>query len=380
MIKLVEALQKLRKYNLRPQPLTLAERESLVGKLLAQISATSNETLDQLSLESGLDSKALRKWELEGVVDLGLKLSRGTLENYPTGLVAIVSPKVFPLRTTLERFLPSFLAGNATLIKMSSQSKVAAQVLQDWLEKAGFPEDSFSLLTLPRQELGDFLITHPAIRGLSFVGSQSAGEKLASQGFWGKKVQMWLGGFTTNLVLDSQGLEKAKSEMLIQLQEGLWQTPLYPQRWIVLEAIEKEAETSFEETFRDQKPPFDFLEFAAREEGKVRGAWIHHLPLCSVIQQSEVRWPTATLNSVRYPFDFQKWVNHANSAFAVQIWGEVEKAEKLISKLEVGRMTINHSLNPKDSLLFGAKQSIFGTVDLNPGGLFFSESRSVRKL
>lgn len=384
MIELVQALQKLRKFTLNLQPPTLAERESIVGQLLALIMAIKPEELQKLATEGGLGIESTRRWEIEGAIDLGLKLPKlSSEETYPVGVVVLLSPQIFPLRTTLERWMPSFLAGNATLIKMSSKTLFAAELLKRWFEQAGVPADSFHIVTNSREDLGDFLTSHPAIRAFSFAGSYAVGEQIAAKGLWGRRPQFWMGGFTTNLILDSAGLASAARDLEVQLKEQLWKTPMYPQRWIVLDPIEDEAAATLDKIFagrdliEDQK---QLLKTAEDEEGKIRSNWIHHLPLCSTLHQTELRVPTLSLNSVRYPFDMQKWVHHANTAYAIQVWGEAEKAKKLIPKLEAGRITLNASLNHKDSIFFGAKQSIFGINDLNPGGLFFSEHRSVKDL
>ncbi len=380
MIQLVQGIQKLRKFTLNLQPPSLQERQEIVEKLLVLMSEANTEIPMRLSQETGLTKQATQQWEIDGLVELARKTSLPSAENYPVGVVALISPKIFPIRTTLERWIPSFLAGNATLIKMSSKTPVAAEILGNWMRQAGVPEESYQILNSGRAELGDFLTSHPAIRAFSFVGSQGIGESLVAKGLWGRRTQMWLGGFTTNLILDSEGLSAAIDSLTQQLKENIWQTPLFPQRWIVLDSIEVEAAAALDKALPTIVQPeiSEFFIHAESEEGKPRQGWLHHLPLCSVIQQSEVRLPTVSLNAVRYPFDMQKWVNHANTAYAVQIWGTADKAAKITSKFEVGRITINQPLNFRDSILFGAKQSIFGTVDLNPGGLFFSECRSVK--
>lgn len=360
MINIIEALQKLRKYSLNLQPPSLEERSACLEKLRAALLKTNLSDWEKTFPETS---------------------SKASHEAYPVGVVALISPRIFPIRTTLERWVPSFLAGNATLIKMSSKVPQAKALLEKLFQDCAVPLDSTVIIDEPREAMGDMLTTHPGIRALSFVGSQKTGEEILAKVLGSKKLQMWLGGFTTNLVTDLQGLESALASLKYQLENDLWKTPLYPQRWIVLDSIEKESEAGLNEIFRSRAIGAEVKSFfsqAESEEAKIREGWLHHLPLCSLIQQSEVRLPTVTLNSVKYPFDMQKWVNHSATGYAVQLWGDPHKNQKLASKFEVGVVTLNQSMNHKDSILFGVKQSVYGTTDLNPDGLFFSEQRSVR--
>lgn len=362
MIHIIEALQRLRKYSLNLQPPSFQDRLQHVQSLKEALSA-----LPVSSWERSLPPHSLNH----------------SSEAFPVGVVVLISPQVFPLRATLERWIPSYLAGNATLVKVSSKTPKAAQDLQQLFKQAGIPEDSTIVIQDSREILGDLLLSHPGIRALSFVGSHKVGEEMVPRISVGKKYQMWLGGYTTNLITDSDGLRLALIDLRHQLDEGLWNTPLYPQRWIVIDAIEKETEVALEEIFGSRSVSADtqtFFDQAVSEEGKQRKGWIHHLPLCSLVHQSEVRLPTVTLNSVKYPFDMQKWVNHSSTGYAVQLWGDLGKNQKLVGKFEVGAVTLNTSVNHKDSILIGAKQSILGVTDLKSDGLFFSEHRSVRKI
>lgn len=383
MIELIQKLQTLRKFSLSPAG--LIDRAEIVKNLIVELTAVLDSGLHhQMAEEQKVSEGLIEDWEIKGSIEIAKKhlqafQDRPHPEVFPSGLLVLMTQQTFPLRMTLERWVPAFLAGNVCLIQWPENQTLGRLNLESLLLKAGTPADSFQIVEQELKALAPFLFEHPSIMGVSIVGGLNLPEVLPLPRWERRKFQMWLGGFTTNLILDEPGLNQAANQLKLDLESGLFRTPYFPQRWLTLDSLEKQTEIKLNELLPQPREGTEpFLQQAQSEEGKISKGWVKHLPLCSVIHQSEVRLPTVTLNSVKYPFDMQKWVNHSAIGFAVQIWGDETKALKLVEKLEVGKVLMNQGHKFYDTALLGAKGCVYGTADLRFDGLFFSEPRHVK--
>lgn len=383
MIELIQKIQSLRKFSLNPAG--SFDRSEIIKNLIGELTTFLDSGLHhQMAGEQKLSEGLIEDWEIKGSIQIAKNhleayQNRIQSEVFPTGLLALMTQQAFPLRMTLERWIPAFLAGNVCLIQWPSNQPLGRLNLESLLLKAGTPAESFQIVEQNLTDLAPFLFEHPSIMGVSIVSGLNLPEVLPLPRWERRKFQMWLGGFTTNLILDEAGLNQAVSQLKLDLKSGLYRTPYFPQRWLTLDSLEKQTESKLNAVLpAPEEGTQAFLNQAQSEEGKISHGWIKHLPLCSVIHQSEVRLPTVTLNSVKYPFDMQKWVNHSAIGFAVQIWGDETKVSKLIEKLEVGKVLINCGHRFYDTALLGAKGCIYGTPDLRFDGLFFSEPRHVK--
>jgi acyl-CoA reductase-like NAD-dependent aldehyde dehydrogenase len=111
-------------------------------------------------------------------------------------------------------FAPALAVGNCVVLKPSEETPVAGGLLfAEILEEAGVPPGVFNVVTCSREhvaEVGDELITHPAVHGISFTGSTAVGRKIAGQaGGLLKKCCVELGGKDALIVLDDADLERA---------------------------------------------------------------------------------------------------------------------------------------------------------------------------
>ncbi|HEX6998010.1 MAG TPA: aldehyde dehydrogenase family protein [Gammaproteobacteria bacterium] len=143
--------------------------------------------------------------------DLG-KLSLVVRE--PLGVVSVISPWNFPLILSSRGFAPALAVGNTVILKPSEETPISGGLLiAEVLEEAGFPKGVFNVVTCSRdhvQEVGDELIEHPAVRGVSFTGSTAVGRQVAAKaGGLLKKACLELGGKDALIVLDDADIEKA---------------------------------------------------------------------------------------------------------------------------------------------------------------------------
>ncbi|MFS8609098.1 MAG: aldehyde dehydrogenase family protein, partial [Gammaproteobacteria bacterium] len=104
--------------------------------------------------------------------------------------------------------------GNAVVLKPSEETPVSGGlILAEILEEAGVPKGVFNVVTCSRDnvgEVGDELVTNPAVRGISFTGSTAVGAEIAAKaGRLFKRCVLELGGKDALIVLDDADIERA---------------------------------------------------------------------------------------------------------------------------------------------------------------------------
>jgi malonate-semialdehyde dehydrogenase (acetylating)/methylmalonate-semialdehyde dehydrogenase len=118
----------------------------------------------------------------------------------PLGVVGVISPFNFPAMVPLW-FVPNAIAcGNTVVLKPSEKDPSAANFIADLFARAGLPEGVLNVLHGDKVAV-DGLLTHPAVRGISFVGSTPIARYVYETGTAaGKRVQA-LGGAKNHMVV-----------------------------------------------------------------------------------------------------------------------------------------------------------------------------------
>jgi len=118
----------------------------------------------------------------------------------PLGVFAAITPFNFPLMVPLW-FLPFAVAtGNTFLLKPSEQVPMGMQRVFELLEQCEFPPGVVNMVN-GQKEAVDAILTHPDIKGVSFVGSSPVAKYIYETGAQnGKRVQA-LGGAKNFLVI-----------------------------------------------------------------------------------------------------------------------------------------------------------------------------------
>lgn len=111
----------------------------------------------------------------------------------PLGVVAAICPFNFPAMIPLWSIPLATITGNCLILKPSERDPGAAMILAELCRQAGFPDGVVNVVHGGAKTV-DFIIDDPAIKAISFVGSNRAGEYIFSRGSaQGKRVQANLG-------------------------------------------------------------------------------------------------------------------------------------------------------------------------------------------
>ena len=130
----------------------------------------------------------------------------------PVGVVGVIAPFNVPIVLAIRAVAPALALGNAVVLKPDPRTAVGGGVvLARVFEQAGLPTGLLSMLP-GGVDVGEAIVTDPAIRVIAFTGSTRAGRSvaaLAAQHL--KRVHLELGGNSALIVLDDVDLEAAAS-------------------------------------------------------------------------------------------------------------------------------------------------------------------------
>ena len=128
----------------------------------------------------------------------------------PLGVVGIITPWNFPLAIPAWKIAPALICGNTLVFKPASATPMTAVALTKIFEDAGLPPGGLNLVTGPGGSVGNTIVDHPDVSGVSFTGSTEVGTALytrATQTL--KKVQAEMGGKNAVIVLEDADMDSA---------------------------------------------------------------------------------------------------------------------------------------------------------------------------
>ncbi len=128
----------------------------------------------------------------------------------PLGVCVLVTPWNFPIAIPIWKAAPALAFGNTVVLKPSEHAPLTAVHVTRCLEEAGLPAGVFNLIQGRGAGVGETLLTHPRVAGVSFTGSARTGKTIAA---WaaahGKKYQLEMGGKNAAVVLPDADLDQA---------------------------------------------------------------------------------------------------------------------------------------------------------------------------
>jgi 1-pyrroline-5-carboxylate dehydrogenase len=140
----------------------------------------------------------------------------------PYGVWVVVSPFNFPMALTGGPAGAALLAGNTVVIKPASDTPMASWLFTQCLRDAGLPPGVFNYVTGPGSTVGEALVNHPDVAGMTFTGSFEVGFRLIQR--FNQTVPRPLiaemGGKNPVIVSDKADLDKA-AEGVVRAAFGL---------------------------------------------------------------------------------------------------------------------------------------------------------------
>ena len=141
----------------------------------------------------------------------------------PVGVALLLTPWNFPAAMLTRKVAPALAAGCTMVIKPAGETPLTALKLIDVLERAGVPRGVVNLVVAdPPGEAVAAMISHPALRKVSFTGSTRVGTMLLEQA--AARVvncSMELGGNAPFVVLADADIDAAvDGAMIAKMRNG----------------------------------------------------------------------------------------------------------------------------------------------------------------
>jgi acyl-CoA reductase-like NAD-dependent aldehyde dehydrogenase len=128
----------------------------------------------------------------------------------PVGVVGLIVPWNFPMPIFAWGMAPALAAGNTVVAKPAELTPLTAMRIGELALEAGLPEGVLQVLPGKGSEVGQRLVSHPAVRKIVFTGSTEVGRQvMAGCARHIKRLTLELGGKSANIVFADADLEQA---------------------------------------------------------------------------------------------------------------------------------------------------------------------------
>jgi len=337
----------------------------------------------------------------------------------PLGVVGLITPWNLPLYLLTWKVAPALAMGNTIVAKPSELTPLTADALSEILEEL-CPPGVFNLVHGLGPEVGQALVEHPDVAGISFTGGTTTGERVAATAAPAfKKLSLELGGKNPTLVFADADLDEAVPGAARAgfLNQG--QVCLCGSR-ILVEASVAEAFTArLVEHVQGMRvgAPSDpdvrlgavisqdhrakvesYIALAQEEGGQIlaggarpnlpapydQGAFIEPtviggLPITARCATEEIFGPVVTVHAFQDEAEAIAMANGVRYGLAASVWtNDLKRAHRVSAALESGMVWVNTWLLRDLRVPFGGmKDSGVGREGGKHSLEFFSEARNI---
>lgn len=190
----------------------LMERREEVGRLLSR---EEGKTLPEGIGETARAARILKYFAGEALRLHGQNLASTRpgveIQTYrqPVGVYGLITPWNFPIAIPAWKAAPALAFGNTVVLKPAGPTPATAEALVAILHEAGLPKGVLNMV-IGRGGVGQAIVDHKDIVGVSFTGSQRVGAGVAAGAVKRQaRVQLEMGGKNPLIVLDDADLERA---------------------------------------------------------------------------------------------------------------------------------------------------------------------------
>jgi acyl-CoA reductase-like NAD-dependent aldehyde dehydrogenase len=189
--QIAHALQTARHAQIAWRAVPLPERCAIVARFIDAFVARKGAIAEEISWQMGRPL-GQSPGEVRGVeerarhmlaiapqaladIDAGPKPGfRRFIRREPLGTVLVLAPWNYPYLTSVNTIVPALLAGNAVVLKHSSQTPLCAERYAECFEQAGLPAGVFQYLHCSHEQSAR-MIGSPLVDFVAFTGSVAGG-------------------------------------------------------------------------------------------------------------------------------------------------------------------------------------------------------------
>jgi acyl-CoA reductase-like NAD-dependent aldehyde dehydrogenase len=128
----------------------------------------------------------------------------------PLGVVGVITPWNFPVAIPIWKMAPALIYGNTVVLKSASETSVTATKVIECFSEAGFPAGVVNIVTGAGSVIGQGLMDHADVNGITFTGSNEVGKRVGQAALAkGAKYQLEMGGKNPVIVAADADLDLA---------------------------------------------------------------------------------------------------------------------------------------------------------------------------
>ncbi|MCL1846893.1 MAG: aldehyde dehydrogenase family protein [Coriobacteriia bacterium] len=159
----------------------------------------------------------------------------------PIGVFACVIPFNFPCDLFDQKVAPTLLAGNAAIVKPSTDNPLTLCMLTELLVKAGVTDGAIQILTGRGSTVGAWLCANPDVHGITFTGSTAVGiETYHAAADHLAHIALELGGNDAFIVCEDGDVDLAVEELIWGRMYNTGQVCCASKRFIIHNSLKDE--------------------------------------------------------------------------------------------------------------------------------------------
>lgn len=156
----------------------------------------------------------------------------------PAGVALCLTPWNFPVSIQARKLAPALAAGCTVVSRPSQKAPLSVMELFRCLADAGVPPGVANLIHGPAGPTTEAMMSHPAVRVVSFTGSTPVGQSLVKQSAAAlQRLALELGGNAPFIVFDDADLDKAAESAMVAKFRNNGQSCIAANRFYVHERV-----------------------------------------------------------------------------------------------------------------------------------------------
>ncbi|MFW5820536.1 MAG: NAD-dependent succinate-semialdehyde dehydrogenase [Bacteroidota bacterium] len=332
----------------------------------------------------------------------------------PMGVVLSIMPWNYPFWQFFRFAATTLMAGNAIILKHSSDVPACSKKIESIFDKACFPGGVFQTIITSSSNI-NHVIKDFRVQGVSLTGGISAGSDVALHaGKHIKKVVLELGGSDPFIVLEDADVKEAAKSGVKSRMKNFGQSCDAAKRFILHQQIADEFLEAFKNELKDWKfgDPMDentdFGSLSSKEQKKIlvkqvdqsvqagakvfwqddkapdKDAFFNPMILTDIIEDTpaykdELFGPVATVFVVSDGLEAVRIANNTDYGLGASIWtGDLERGMKMSRQVQAGIIYLNDEVHSRPELPFGGvKKSGLGREMAGEGCREFTNKKSL---
>jgi aldehyde dehydrogenase (NAD+) len=131
----------------------------------------------------------------------------------PYGVIGVITPWNLPMNQAARAIAPALVAGNVVVAKPSEITSRTTVEMARLASEVGFPRGVINIVLGTGRDVGEAIVSHPAVRKVAFTGSVGVGRaigRIAAERII--PLTLELGGKSANIVFEDADLDLAATE------------------------------------------------------------------------------------------------------------------------------------------------------------------------